>query len=168
MVPRVLLLISAKSCSLLRLARPARLLRLHIVCPASSGDGSSISRSRSPPSSCLFPTFPRRPMPCLLRLPSPRVCPALFCASFCFVITDVRPLQALGAAPFFLQAPSQPPLSSPISLDVARAVEAENTGRPHVGRRQDTGPADAVSARRGSRRESGRRKRNQNLPLFFS
>jgi len=46
-------------------SRPARLLRLTVFWPASSGDGSSIGVGVevSPPSSCLFPTFPRRPMP---------------------------------------------------------------------------------------------------------
>ena len=99
MVPRVpaapnlfvhpLLLISAKSCSLPRLA-----LRVCSTSPSSAlrrlATGLLHSRLRSPPSSCLFLTFPRRPMPSAPTPPSPGlpwVYPALVCASLCFVIT---------------------------------------------------------------------------------
>ena len=74
-------------------SRPARLLRLPVVCPASSGDGSSIvqvGRGRRPPRASSQRFLGGRCR--LLRLRRPRVCPALVCASFCFVITDVRPL----------------------------------------------------------------------------
>ena len=72
-------------------SRPARLLRLTVFCPASSGDGSSIvGRGRRPPRASSQRSLGGRCR--LLRLPSPRVCPALVCASFCFVLTGVSPL----------------------------------------------------------------------------
>ena len=71
-------------------SRPARLLRLPVVCPASSGDGSSIvGRGRRPPRASSHRFLGGRCR--LLRLRRPRVCPALVCASFCFVITGVPP-----------------------------------------------------------------------------
>ena len=75
-------------------SRPARLLRLTVVCPASSGDGSSIvGRGRRPPRASSQRSLGGRCR--LLRLRRPRVCPALDCASFCFVITGVPPLLSL-------------------------------------------------------------------------
>ena len=72
-------------------SRPARLLHLPVVCPASSGDGSSIvGRGRRPPRASSQRSLGGRCR--LLRLPSPRFCPALVCASFCFVITGASPL----------------------------------------------------------------------------
>ena len=55
-------------------SRPARLLRLPVVCPASSGDGSSIvGRSRRPPRASSQRSLGGRCR--LLRLPRPRVYP---------------------------------------------------------------------------------------------
>ena len=72
-------------------SRPARLLRLTVFCPASSGDGSSIvGRGRRPPRASSQRSLGGRCR--LLRLRRPRVCPALVCASVCFVTTDVPPL----------------------------------------------------------------------------
>ena len=55
-------------------SRPARLLRLTVFCPASSGDGSSIvGRGRRPPRASSQRSLGGRCR--LLRLPSPRLCP---------------------------------------------------------------------------------------------
>ena len=72
-------------------SRPARLLRLTVFCPASSGDGSSIvGRGRRPPRASSQRSLGGRCR--LVRLRRPRVCPALVRTSFCFVITGASPL----------------------------------------------------------------------------
>ena len=72
-------------------SRPARLLRLTVFCPASSGDGSSIvGRGRRPPRASSQRSLGGRCR--LVRLRRPRVCPALVCTSFCFVFTGLSPL----------------------------------------------------------------------------
>ena len=99
-------------------SRPARLLRLTVVRPASSGDGSSIvGRGRRPPRASSQRSLGGRCR--LLRLPRPRVCPALVCAK-------VSASSSLASHLFFLPflyALHIAPIPSPIVSSTATHMQ---------------------------------------------